>query len=196
MKQTLAILTIVVATLLLTLLPSPRPRSEKVVERPPLEELQRETRQLSERQQARIERREARRAEYVKFIDSIVMAHSYRFIPQTMQVEPAGQMHTINNAIYELQIQPDFTDIHLPYMRGIMPPYKMVVINTILNSVNDYTVSQTDNGWEITFSSWLYGANNYEFTLEITSTTGNAQLTIENTFYSTVTYWGSILGIY
>lgn len=200
MKHLFTFFVIVLTTVLFVVLPTPRHTSpsrkalKEVVL--PAEATQQSQEQLSDRHKERIARRAARQAEYERTIDSIVLAHSYRFIPQTMQVEPAGNMHTINNGAFELLVQPDYTDINLPYMRGIMPPYTMTVLNTIVNSVQGYTAVQTDNGWEITFSSWLYEPNTYNFALSITSTTGNAQLTISNTFYSTVTYWGQLLQNY
>ena len=148
------------------------------------------------KQQARIARRKARQAEYESFIDSIVLAHTFRFIPTSFQVEPAGSMHPITNPNFELSMYRDYADINLPYLRGMMPPYQLVVLNNVINALNGYTAIQTDQGWNITFTSWLYSANNYMFTLNIYKTTGSAQLSIASTYYSTVTYWGSIVGIY
>ena len=148
------------------------------------------------KQQARIARRQARQAEYELYIDSIVLAHTFRFIPTSFQVEPAGSMHPITNPNFELSIYRDYADVNLPYLRGMMPPYQLVVINNVINALNGYTAVQTDQGWTITFTSWLYSANNYMFTLHIYKTTGSAQLSIASTYYSTVSYWGSIVGIY
>ncbi len=148
------------------------------------------------RQKARIERRRARQAEYEQYIDSIVLAHTFRFMPTSFQVEPAGNMHPITNPNFELSIYRDYADINLPYLRGMMPPYQLVVINNVVNSLNGYTAVQTEQGWTITFTSWLYSANNYMFTLHIYKTTGSAQLSIASTYYSTVSYWGSIVGVY
>lgn len=202
MKHFFTFCVVILTTMLLTLFPTPRRHSPsrvalKEVSLPTdTAQRQRSNDQLSPHHQERIARRTARQAEYERSIDSIVLARSYRFIPQSMQVEPAGNMHFINNGAFELLVQPDYTDINLPYLRGLMPPYKMVVLNTVVNFVENYTAVQTDNGWEITFSSWLYEPNNYNFALSITSTTGNAQLTISNTFYSTVTYWGQVMQNY
>ena len=202
MKQTLLFALVVAATALLSILPSLRhstaSRHGGIEVTLPEDAAQRQSRdeQLSDRHKERIARRAARQAEYEQTIDSIVLAHSYRFIPQSMQAEPAGNMHLINNGAFELLVQPDFTDINLPYLRGIMPPYTMTVLNTVVNSVQGYSAVRNNNGWEITFSSWLYEPNNYNFALSITPTTGNAQLTISNPFYSTVTYWGQVMKNY
>ena len=147
-------------------------------------------------QQARIEKRKARQAEYESYIDSIILSHNYRFMPTSFQVEPAGNMHPINNINFELSVYSDYADINLPYLQGMMPPYRLIVLNNVINSLNGYTTTQTDNGWTITFTSWLYTANNYMFTLNVYKTTGSAQLSIASTYYSTVSYWGSINGVY
>lgn len=154
------------------------------------------TAQQNEKREARIARRAARQAQYERFLDSVIVSHNYRFIPTSMQVEPAGSPHMINNALSELAVYTDYADINLPYLRGIMPPYRLVIINNVITNLNNYTAIQTDDGWTITFSSWLYSANNYDFKLNIYSKSGSAQLYISSTFYSTVSYWGSIMAIY
>lgn len=202
MKQTFLLLIMIGATILLLLLPTPHRTSEprralKEVALPDnAAQRQNADRQLTDKHKERIARRTARQAEYEQAIDSAILARSYRFMPQTMQVEPAGAPHIINNVAFELLVQPDFVEVNLPYMRGIMPPYQMTVLNTIVNSVQGYQTVQTDNGWEITFSSWLYEPNNYQFALSVTPTTGYAQLSISNTFYATVSYDGQLLKSY
>lgn len=202
MKQRLLLLILIGGTIILSFLPT---RNHTSAPRRPLKEVtlpdnaaQRQSadQQLSNKHQERIARRAARQAEYEQAIDSAILVRSYRFIPQMMQVEPAGAPHIINNVAFELLVQPDFVEVNLPYMRGIMPPYQMTVLNTIVNSVQGYQTVQTDNGWEITFSSWLYEPNNYQFALSVTPTTGYAQLSISNTFYATVSYNGQLLKSY
>ena len=115
MKHLFTFFVIVLTTVLFVVLPTPRRTSpsrkalKEVVL--PAEAAQQSQEQLSDRHKERIARRAARQAEYERTIDSIVLAHSYRFIPQTMQVEPAGNMHTINNGAFELLVQPDYTDV-------------------------------------------------------------------------------------
>jgi hypothetical protein len=71
-----------------------------------------------------------------------------------------------------------------------------VVFNTSVGNLTNFTTVQTDNGWTITFDSWLYTSNDYTFTLEVYSKTGGATLTLSSTFYPTTTYWGSIVAMY
>ncbi len=152
--------------------------------------------QLSPQKQARIARRQARQAEYEHFMDSVIMSHNYRFIPQSFSRQPAGSSQIITNPNCELGVYSDYADIFLPYYKGITPPYRLVLLNTIVNYFNGYTAVQNENGWTITFSSWLYSANDYTFTLDVYSKTGSAQLSVTNTFYNTVSYWGYVTAVY
>ena len=110
-------------------------------------------------------------------------------------VEPAGGSHLISNPNAELAIYSDWADICLPYYRGFTPPYRLSVVNTVITTLNGYTTIQTDDGWTVTFDSWLYSGNEYTFTLNIYSSTGGAQLQMSSNFYPTTTYWGSISAV-
>ena len=152
--------------------------------------------ELSEKHRERIERRKARQAAYEHFIDSTILSHNYRFMPTMFNVEPAGGSHLISNPNAELAIYSDWADICLPYYRGFVPPYRLAVVNTIVTSLNGYTTVQTDDGWTVSFDSWLYSGNEYTFTLQIYSSTGGAQLQMSSNFYPTTTYWGSISAVH
>lgn len=156
---------------------------------------QRHERELSEKHRERIARRKARQAAYEHFIDSTVLSHNFVFNPSMFNLEPAGGSHLISNPNAELAIYSDWADICLPFYRGFVPPYRLSVINTIVTTLNGYTTVQTDNGWTVTFDSWLYSGNEYTFTLDIYSSTGGAQLQLSSNFYPTTTYWGSISAV-
>lgn len=151
---------------------------------------------LNPKQQERIARRAARTEAYIRFIDSVIVSGNYQFLPSSFAREPAGRAYPIYNIQYELVVQTNFTEIYLPYIKGVTPPYRMSVINTILPQVDNYRASQTDEGWQISFSSWLYSINNYNFLLTVYSRSGSAQLNITNSLYNQVTYWGSIMAVY
>lgn len=151
---------------------------------------------LSEKQRERIEQRKARQAAFEHFIDSTILSHHYRFVPTMFNVEPAGSSNLISNPNIELGIYGDWADVHLPIYQGFTPPYRLVVINTSVTSLANFTTIQTDNGWTITFDSWLYSSNDYTFSLDVYSKTGGATLSISSTFYPTTTYWGSIVAVY
>ena len=68
----------------------------------------------SQRRQERIERRAARTAEYIHYVDSLVEARSFSFIPLTFQMQPAGSLNQITNTGYELNFYPSWTDVYLP----------------------------------------------------------------------------------
>ena len=156
---------------------------------------QRHERELSEKHRERIARRKARQAAYEHFIDSTVLSHNLIFYPSMFNVEPAGGSNLINNPNAELAIYSDWADICLPYYRGFTPPYRLAVVNTVITTLNGYTAVQTNDGWNVTFNSWLYSGNEYTFTLQIYSSSGSAQLQLSSDFYPTTTYWGSISAV-
>lgn len=152
--------------------------------------------QLSDKHRERIERRKARQAAYEHFIDSTILSHNYRFVPTMFNVEPAGSTNLITNPSIELAIYSDWADIHLPIYQGFTPPYRLIMVNTAITNLADFSTVQTDNGWTISFDSWLYSSNDYTFTLEVYSKTGGATLSVSSSFYPTTSYWGSVSPIY
>ena len=156
-----------------------------------------ERQQMSaERRAERIKRREERTAAFIKQIDSMVLSHNFIFNPTSMQRLPAGQFLTLNNPTFEVAYRSDYIDVHIPFIKGITPPYYPVVFNYILPSVSNYTTIQQEGGWTVTFSSWLYGGSDYIFTLDIYSASGSAVLTIKSMADNTVTYSGYISQVY
>ena len=154
------------------------------------EQLQKE--QLNPEHMQRVEKREARRAEYEKYIDSLIISGSYQFDPSSFQLMPAGMMHNIYNPVYELEIYPSYIDVYLPFFTGITPPYALRTINYVTYDKQKYTAVQTDNGWTITFSSNLYSPNTYKFKFEVYVVSGQAVLNITNNFGVGTIYYGSI----
>lgn len=152
--------------------------------------------ELSPKHLERIEKRKARQAAYERFMDSTILSHNYRFVPTMFNVEPAGGSNIITNPNIELAIYSDWADVHLPIYQGFTPPYRIVIINTSITNLADFATVQTDNGWTISFDSWLYSSNDYTFTLEVYSKTGGATLSVSSSFYPTTSYWGSVMPIY
>lgn len=153
-------------------------------------------RKLDQKHQERIARRKARQAAFEHFIDSTVLSHNYRFSPTMFNVEPAGSSHLITNPNIELAIYGDWADVHLPIYQGFAPPYRLILVNSAITNLADFTTIQTDDGWRVSFSSWLYTSNDYTLTLEIYSKTGGATLSVGSDFSPTTTYWGSISAVY
>lgn len=151
--------------------------------------------QRSAQQEARQQKRAERLAAYEKFIDSLVMAHSFRFVPQTMQQLPAGIMRTLQNPCYEVMVGNNDVDICIPFLKGYTPPYYPVIFNYVLPSVDNYVAEQTDSGWHISFKSSLFSATDYTFSFDINSHYGGAMLTISTPFYNSVQYNGNIMAI-
>lgn len=149
-----------------------------------------------ERREVREQRRAERIANYEKFMDSVILSRNFKFTPQSMQRQPAGQMRQLMNPNFEMQIWDGTADICLPYIKGYVPPYHVSLINYTVPNLKGYVTEQTNEGWMITFSTSLFSASEYTFTLEVYSRTGGATLTISNPWYNTVQYSGTISRIY
>lgn len=149
-----------------------------------------------ERREVREQRRAERIANYEKFMDSVILSRNFKFTPQSMQRQPAGQMRQLMNPNFEMQIWDGTADICLPYIKGYVPPYHVSLINYTVSNLKGYVTEQTNEGWMITFSTSLFSASDYTFTLEVYSRTGGATLTISNPWYNTVQYSGTISRIY
>ena len=151
-----------------------------------------------QRQQRHIEReqrRAQRQAEYEKYIDSIVLARNFQFNPQSMQQQPAGQMRLLNNPNFGIEVWGSEVDIFLPYIKGVTPPYYTVMLNYTMPSVQKYVTEQTQEGWLVTFTSSLFSGSDYDFSLEIYTSSGSATLTIASPWYPDVQYVGGISGL-
>lgn len=151
---------------------------------------------LSEEHRERVARRRARQKAFEHFVDSTILSHNYRFLPTMFNVEPAGSSHLIVNPAVELAVYSDWADVNLPVFQGFTPPYRVVMYNTPITDLSDFITKETDNGWMVTFSAWLYSSDDYTFSLEVYSKTGGATLSISSNFNPTTTYWGSISAIY
>lgn len=151
--------------------------------------------QRTAQQEARQQKRAERLAAYEKFVDSLVMSHSFRFVPQTMQQLPAGPMRTLQNPCYEVMVGRNDVDVCIPFLKGYTPPYYPVVFNYVLPTVDDYIAEQTDNGWHISFKSPLFSATDYTFSFEINSHYGGATLIISTPMYNSIQYSGNIVAI-
>lgn len=146
-------------------------------------------------QEARQQRRAERLAAYERHIDSIVLSHNFKFVPQTMQQLPAGMMRNLQNPSYEIIVWDNAVDVCIPFLKGYTPPYYPVVFNYVLPNVMGYTAEQTNDGWQVTFESTMFSTTNYTFTFEIYSHYGGAMLTISSPFYNSVQYTGNVMGI-
>lgn len=149
-----------------------------------------------ERREVREKRRAERIANYQKTMDSIVLSRNFQFNPTTMQRQPAGPMRQIMNPTFNVGIWDGTADICLPYIKGYVAPYYVTMINYTVSDLQGYTTEQTQEGWMVSFSTSLFSASTYTFTLEIYSRTGGATLTITNSWYSPVQYTGSISQLY
>ena len=149
-----------------------------------------------ERREVREKRRAERIANFEKMMDSTILSHNFQFNPQTMQQQPAGPMRQIMNPEFNVGIWGETADICLPYIKGFTPPYPVTVLNYTVSNLQHFVTEQTHEGWMVTFSTSLFSASTYTFTLEIFSRTGGATLTISTPWYNAVQYQGSITQLY
>ena len=145
--------------------------------------------------EARQQQRAQRLVEYREHLDSTILSHNYRFVPQTMQQLPAGIMRNLMNPSYDITVWSDAVDVCIPFIKGFTPPYYPVLFNYVLPDVMGYTVEQTHDGWSVTFSTTMFSATTYTFTFEIYSHYGGALLTISSPYYNSVQYTGNLLAI-
>ena len=75
-------------------------------------------------------------------------------------------------------------------------PYYTTMLNYTIGNVQNYTTERTNDGWTVTFTTTLFSASDYTFTLEIFTNTGGANLTITNPWYNPVQYTGTISQLY
>ena len=148
-----------------------------------------------QRHKEREQRRAQRLAEYERYMDSIVLARNFKFLPSSVQQEPAGPTRMLSNPNYELSIWGTEVDICLPYIKGVTPPYYFVLLNYTLPSVSNYITEQTHDGWNVSFSTTLFSASDYNFSFDIYSSSGTATLTLSSTWYPDVQYNGSIVSV-
>ncbi len=149
-----------------------------------------------EKREIREKRRADKQAAYEKSIDSIVLARTFQFNPQSMQREPAGSMKMLSNPNFNVGYWDGTIDVFMPYIKGYVPPYHTTIINYTLPSVENYITEQTTDGWMVTFNTSLFSAGTYTFSLEISSKYGGATLVIKNPWYNDVQYFGSISKLY
>lgn len=149
-----------------------------------------------ERREVREKRRAERLAKYEKFVDSLILSRNWEFNPQTMQREPAGSMRILSNPNFTVGLWDEMVDICLPYIKGLVPPYYLTILNYTVPTIENYVAEQTAEGWSVSFQTSLFSASTYTFTFDISSKVGGAVLTIRNPWYNTVQYTGTISQLY
>lgn len=152
--------------------------------------------QMDSRHAERVQERDLRHKADLQYMDSVVLSRNYKFTPNTFQQQPAGSMHQIYSVLYFVTLNDDYADIDIPYIKGSIAPYYLTVMNYITTDLQGYTAVQTNDGWEISFSTNLYSVNKYTFKFTIYSVTRECVLSISSDLYPTVTYNGSIQGTY
>ena len=100
------------------------------------------------RREARLQERYERHQAAMRSMDSLVLSRDFRFMPNTVQLMPAGRMNYITNIRYSIDVYPNGSvEFFLPFIYGAVAPYNMVLLNYLSARVADYTAVQTDQGW-------------------------------------------------
>ena len=151
------------------------------------------------RREIRREEREATRAgrqvAFERFVDSLVMSQSFRFLPRSFQMMPAGRRRQISNPNFRVQLFPSFVDVHMPFYYGRTPPFVISVINRSIPSPRGMLFEQREGGWEVSFESHMFTSGNHRFRFSIDSVTGDCRLTVDSPFHNRVVYSGIITGM-
>lgn len=145
-----------------------------------------------EKREVREQQRAAKQQEFENYIDSLVSKGRFQFVPRTMQLMPAGSLHLITNPNFNMQYWDGTFDVFLPYIKGFSVPYRLTVLNYTVSNPEEYLNEPTSEGRIVTFTSSLFSATQYTFTLEIFSKTGSAVLTVKNPWSNTIQYNGNI----
>lgn len=149
-----------------------------------------------EPREVREQRREARQAATERAVDSLVKSHTFQFTPQSMQQVMSGGTQMLSNPNFEVGLWDNSADIFLPYIKGFTPPYRHVMLNYTITSLDNYVTEQTESGWVVSFVTNLYSASTYTFVFDINSRYGTSTLTIKNPWYESVQYTGTISKFY
>lgn len=126
-------------------------------------------------------------------MDPMQIAQNFRFTPNSMTIMPAGRRKNISSVRYEVIVsEGGWVRVHLPFIAGIVPPYRRTVQNFTLPSVQNHTIRQTNTGWIVTFESGMFTTNTSTFTFEYSASSGRATLDISSRLLPTVHYRGHI----
>ena len=142
----------------------------------------------------KLSRRQMKELRNIERTDSLVQSGDFYFRPYSYQIQPAGRNTQVRNVMYRMDFYPERVDIDMPYYVGITPPYRFVHLNQGISYIGDYTLAKDGNLWTVTFSARLFASEDYRFKLQVTPSTGNAELEISSAKGRTVSYQGIIQG--
>lgn len=143
----------------------------------------------------RVQERETRNAAAMRQMDSIILSRNFRFTPNTMRIEPAGMLNNIYDLRYYIQMNGEQdVDFFFPIIRGVTPPYSIVLMNYISTDILNYRTVQGNDNWTVEFSSRLQDTEMYNFSFRIYPITGETVLTLTTSLNPAVTYTGRFEG--
>ncbi len=122
------------------------------------------------------ERRAERARRYAFAIDSLVATRSFAFYPTVMQAVPNGEIRLVYADYFYAYISPVDLEVHLPLERGAMK--QVSILNFDSDRIENYVSAKFQTQWNISFSARDDGQK-YDFTLMISTVTGQTEMTIE-----------------
>ena len=122
------------------------------------------------------ERRAEQARQYAFSIDSLVATRSFAFYPTAMQAVPDGEIRLVYADYFYAYISPADLEVHLPMERGTMR--QVGIINFDADGVQNFSSAKFQSQWNISFSTQDNGQK-YDFTLAISTITGQTELSIE-----------------
>lgn len=146
------------------------------------------------RREVREKERAARQARFEWGMDSLIISHSFTFLPTTFTMQPLGRMQIISNPNFRIDVYPSFVDVCLPFIYGRIAPYIPAVIDQTVTRPEAMLYKQTRTGWDISFRSSLFKADTFRFRFTVNATTGEAILEVQSDANNTISYTGAIVG--
>ena len=122
------------------------------------------------------QRRAEQARQYAFTIDSLVATRSFAFYPTAMQAVPDGEVRLVYADYFYTYISPVDLEVHLPMERGTMR--QVGIINFDADGVENFSSAKFQSQWNISFSAEDKGQK-YDFSLVISTITGQTELTIE-----------------
>ncbi len=138
----------------------------------------------------RAERRHYKLMQFAAGIDSLVQSHNFRFLPNSMQEMPGGDLQLIYNQMYFIAIFSDHAEVHMPIVRGGTVQY-IEILNFDTFDIKNYRLSKSQHGWQLSFNLFTNGNTVYTVDMNVCPLTGETVVNLL-TMSNTVRYVGYI----
>lgn len=138
----------------------------------------------------RVEHRKIKSQRFAAAIDSLVISHAFRFLPNSMQELPGGWTQLIYNELYFIGVFKDHVEVHMPTIRGNEIQY-FEILNFDTFAVRNYQTAKTQYGWNVSFNLTGTSDSVYTVNMLVYTLTGETVLNLL-TLSNTIRYVGYI----